>query len=126
MFERALKFTAVGALGVALQLGILQLLAALSVPYLFATGLAVASAVVHNFAWHRRWTWRDRPDDRLLAAFARFALANGLVSLAGNVVAMALLVGLLDLPLVIANGIAIGACGIGNYYLADRLVFHPN
>jgi len=123
MYERALKFAIVGALGIGVQLGVLQVLAGLAVPYLLATALGVASAVVHNFAWHRRWTWRDRPDDRVLMAFARFALANGAVSLVGNVMAMALLVGVITLPIVVANVLAIAACGIGNYFLADRLVF---
>jgi hypothetical protein len=58
-----------------------------------ATAVAVAGAVIHNFAWHRRWTWRDRAHDRVVTAFVRFALANGAVSLAGNIMAMALLVG---------------------------------
>jgi putative flippase GtrA len=123
VYGRALKFAAVGALGIALQLAVLHLLAVAAVPYLVATAVAVSAAVIHNFAWHRRWTWRDRADDGVLAAFAKFALANGAVSFAGNIVAMALLVGVLNLPLVIANMIAIGACGVGNFYLADQLVF---
>ena len=123
MFDRAMKFAAVGALGIALQLGVLQLLTMLTVPYLAATAVAVGSAVFHNFAWHRRWTWRDRPKDRVLTAFAKFALANGGVSLVGNVAVMALLVGVVSLPIVVANVLSIAACGIANYFLADRLVF---
>ena len=23
--------------------------------------IAVEAAVLHNFGWHERWTWRDRP-----------------------------------------------------------------
>ncbi len=30
--------------------------------YLVATALAVEMAVLHNFFWHRRWTWADRRD----------------------------------------------------------------
>jgi len=121
---RAVRFAAVGALGVALQLAVLHLLASiLGVPYILATAAAVAGAVIHNFAWHRRWTWRDRSDDHVAKAFAKFALANGAVSLAGNVAAMAVLVGVISLPLVAANAIAIGVCGVLNFYLADTFVF---
>jgi putative flippase GtrA len=121
---RAVRFAAIGALGVALQLAVLHVLASiLGVPYIVATAVAVVSAVIHNFAWHRRWTWRDRPDDRVSKAFVRFALANGAVSLVGNIMAMALLVGVISLPIVAANAIAIGVCGILNYHLADRFVF---
>jgi putative flippase GtrA len=119
-----MRFAAVGALGIAVQLAVLHVLASvLGVPYILATGIAVAGAVIHNFAWHRRWTWRDRSDDRVATAFAKFALANGAVSLAGNVMAMAVLVGVISLPIVAANAIAIGVCGVLNYYLADTFVF---
>jgi putative flippase GtrA len=123
---RAVRFAAVGALGVALQLAVLHLLATvLGVSYILATAVAVVSAVIHNFAWHRRWTWRDRPDHRVSKAFVRFALANGAVSLAGNIMAMTLLVGVINLPVVAANAVAIAVCSVLNYYLADRLVFQP-
>jgi putative flippase GtrA len=29
--------------------------------YLLATALAVETAVIHNFLWHQRFTWSDRP-----------------------------------------------------------------
>jgi putative flippase GtrA len=57
------------------------------------------------------------------AAFARFAASNGLVSLAGNLLLMQLLVGTAGLPILAANLLAIGACGLLNFWLADRLVF---
>ena len=50
-----------GLIGFALQLGVLALLLRLGLHYLAATALAVELAVLHNFAWHERWTWRDRP-----------------------------------------------------------------
>ena len=59
---RWLAFNGVGALGVIVQLAVLALLVhGASVHYLVATAIAVEAAVLHNFAWHQRWTWRDRP-----------------------------------------------------------------
>lgn len=122
-----LRFAIVGALGVAVQLAVLHVLGTLlGVPYLIATAIAVASAVAHNFVWHRRWTWRDRPEGGIVSTFARFALANGLVSIVGNMLAMALLVGVIQLPVVAANVIAIAACGVANFALADTVVFRPS
>jgi len=119
-----MRFAIVGALGIAVQLAVLHVLATvLAAPYVIATGIAVASAVTHNFVWHRLWTWRDRPEDRALAAFARFALANGVVSMVGNVALMAVLVTGAGLSLMLANAIAISACGLANYFLADLFVF---
>jgi putative flippase GtrA len=57
---RWLKFNAVGAIGVAVQLGMLAILVRLGVHYLIATALAVETAVLQNYYWHARWTWRGR------------------------------------------------------------------
>jgi putative flippase GtrA len=51
-----------------------------------------------------------------------FAL-NGLVSLAGNVLLMRLLVGTFGVPPIAANVIAVLACSIVNYVAGDRVVF---
>ena len=49
--------------------------------------------MLHNFLWHVRYTWNDRCGGAHgLRPFLRFQLSNGLVSLAGNVVIMWLLV----------------------------------
>ena len=57
---RWLKFNAVGALGMIVQLGSLGLLIhVLGMHYMLATALAVEAAVLHNFLWHRRWTWAE-------------------------------------------------------------------
>jgi len=122
------KFNVAGALGIAVQLSVLWTLAdVLSVNYLVATFAAVLSAVAHNFLWHWRWTWADRalPLSSLPAAFLRFATANGLVSMTGNLVIMAGLVGVLQTPPLAASLIAIAACGLINFQLADRIVFRP-
>ena len=61
MTRRVSRFLTVGAIGFVLQLGTLTLLTqAVGWPYEPATALAVALAVLHNFWWHERWTWRDR------------------------------------------------------------------
>ncbi len=117
-------FNAVGILGFAVQLAVLNVLVGLGLHYLLSTVLAVEAAVVHNFFWHRRWTWSERERARLSQhTFWRFHLLNGLVSLAGNVLAMSLLVGQAHLPLVVANVVSVGICGLMNFTLSDRLVF---
>lgn len=122
---RALRFATVGAIGVVVQLTTVALLAdRWGVDYRPATVAGVLLAVAHNFAWHRRWTWRDRADARgIVATFAAFAGANGLVSIAGNVLVVQALVSTLHAPLIAANLVAIVACAIANYIVADRAVF---
>ncbi len=120
------RFSVVGAIGIAVQLGVLELLRRSGVDYLLATTLAVEAAVVHNFIWHERYTWRDRAGAgawQSAARLVRFHLTNGAVSVVGNAVAMRWLVGEAHLPVVPANLAAITACWLLNYVLSDRVVF---
>ena len=91
------KFNAVGGIGVGVQLAALAVLRSwLKLDYLLATGLAVEIAVIHNFLWHERFTWADRPARRWrhsLLRLAKFNASNGAVSIVGNLVLMRLLVG---------------------------------
>jgi putative flippase GtrA len=118
-------FNAVGLLGFAVQLTVLALLLHAGTHYLVATAAAVEAAVLHNFIWHERWTWADRPPDRdaRLARLVRFHALNGAVSLAGNLLLMRLLTGTLGMPPLAANAIAVVACSAINFAGADRLVF---
>jgi putative flippase GtrA len=122
-----LRFNLVGALGMAVQFTVLTGLAALpGMPYLLATALAVECAVLHNFFWHARWTWADRPSAGWRETFGRlvsFHVSNGLVSLVGNVFLMKVFHGAFHLPLVPSNAIAIVVCSLVNFGLAEWVVF---
>jgi putative flippase GtrA len=120
-----LRFNTVGAAGIGVQLAALWFLADVAhVHYLIATPAAVGLAVIHNFIWHWRWTWCDRTRaGGLIAAFARFAIANGAVSLAGNLAVMVTLVSGAHVEPVAANGAAVGVCGLLNFWLGDAVVF---
>ncbi len=94
------------------------------VHYLIATALAVEAAVLHNFFWHEHWTWADRSvQGCFLRRFVGFHLANGAVSLTGNVVLMRLLAGKLGLNFMASNALAIAICSIINFLAGDRIVF---
>jgi dolichol-phosphate mannosyltransferase len=118
-------FNAVGVLGAIVQLAVLHTLTSGGVHYLVATLLAVEAAILHNFAWHERWTWADRGArcDRVLSRLAGFHAANGIVSLAGSFVLMRILVGSAGIPVLPANVLSILACSVINFVAADRLVF---
>jgi len=119
------KFNLVGAVGMALQLTALAVLNR-CVPghYLCASAAAVELTLLHNFVWHLHYTWRDRRDDSAMAAqLLRFHLSNGMVSLAGNLVLMRLLVHEVHIPILAANIIAILCCSTVNFYLGDSWAF---
>lgn len=125
---RFVKFNSVGVAGFVLQITVLAALLYAGVHYLAATALAVESAVLHNFFWHERWTWRDRPaaGRGRLHRLWRFHALNGLVSLAGNVALMRLFVGTFGVPPIPANLLAVLACALVNFFASDRLVFSPS
>lgn len=124
---RWMKFNLVGGIGIGVQLAALAIFRSLlGLNYLMATALAVETAVLHNFLWHERFTWADRPSRRLrrsLARLARFNVTNGAVSILGNLALMWLLVGQLNLNYFFANLVAVAICSVLNFFLSDRLVF---
>jgi putative flippase GtrA len=124
---RWLKFNFVGAVGIVVQLAALQLLIrGLHVQYLIATAIAVELAVLHNFVWHERFTWKDRaggPRSAVAARLLRFHAGNGVVSIAGNLVLMRLFVGGMGLRPLVANALAIAICSLLNFAAGEWFVF---
>jgi putative flippase GtrA len=122
--RRFAKFSVVGAGGVAVQALVLALLLrGAGLHYLAATALAVEASVLNNFAWHRKWTWRDRPQHRWGLMLLRFNLTNGAWSIVANLILMFVFAGLLNLNPNAANLLAIGICSLINFTLSDRVVF---
>jgi putative flippase GtrA len=122
---RAAAFAGVGLIGFAVQLVSVGGLTGLAGwPPAAATAFGVEAAVLHNFVWHWRWTWRDRTGGRATIAsqLLRFQLANGMTSLAGNVL-LSILLARAGLNAVVANAVAVGVTSVANFALADRWVF---
>jgi len=124
---RFVRFYTVGAIGLAVQLALLALfIRAFGLHYLAATALAVEASVLHNFLWHRKWTWADRPGRGAAATamrLVRFNLANGFVSVAGNLFFMHLFAGLLGFDPMMASLFSLIPCALVNFLLSDRWVF---
>jgi putative flippase GtrA len=125
--RRWATFNAVGVMGAAVQLGVLAALVHWGgLNYLAATAIAVETAVVHNFVWHERWTWRDRRATTarsITVRLARFHATNGAVSLAANLAFITVLTGILTLDPVLANAAAIAGCSLINFAASATLVF---
>ncbi len=127
LMRRWLAFNLVGLLGVLIQLATLAVLTGgLGLHYLVGTGLAVEAAVLHNFLWHERWTWSDRvgqDKEGVWKRLVRFHLANGALSVGGNLILMRLFVGSWSMNYVVANIVTISICSILNFLAGDRFVF---
>jgi putative flippase GtrA len=124
LFHRWVKFSTVGAGGILVQwLTLAFLLRVAGLHYLAATALAVEASVLHNFVWHRRWTWSDRQQARTAQMLLRFNLTSGALSLVGNLVLMFVFVSQFNLNAYFANMITIAICALLNFALSDRFVF---
>ncbi len=127
LLNRWTVFNIVGLAGVAVQLAAIAALVRICHwHYVPATALAVEAAVLHNFVWHQRWTWRDRPAASrkgIAVRLLHFHCTNGAISLAGNVGVMALLVGVLHMDPVAANVGAILTCSLLNFAASELVVF---
>ena len=127
LVQRWIRFNGVGAIGTAVQLAVLAwLIRGVGMHYLWATAIAVESAVLHNFLWHERWTWRNRPSGSgtgLLARAARFHLLNGAISLSGSLMLMRLLAGSLALDPLAANIVTVVVCSLVNFAASELVVF---
>ncbi|HEV2214318.1 MAG TPA: GtrA family protein [Terracidiphilus sp.] len=119
------RFNLVGVLGMVLQLVTLALLNRTSGGhFLLATAAAVELTLLHNFVWHLHYTWLDRVDQLSVSnQLVRFHLSNGLVSLAGNLLLMRILVQEARIPILPANLLAILACSLVNFTLGHCWVF---
>jgi dolichol-phosphate mannosyltransferase len=117
----------VGIAGVAVQLTFLSLLAGyFKMNYLIATVLAVELAVLHNFVWHERWTWKHRSLSRklVLSRLAGFNLTSGMFSIIGNVGLMRVFVGMAHLHFFLSNLLSIGSCSLLNFLISHRFIFN--
>ena len=124
---RWLTYNSVGIMGTGVQLvALVGLTEVLGLDYLAATGMAVETAILHNFCWHERWTWRDRiggsPRGRW-GRLARFNLVCGAVSITGNVGFAGLYATSLGVHYTVANLLAIASISLVNFVANDRLVF---
>jgi putative flippase GtrA len=124
LIRRWAKFSAVGATGIAVQtVALFFLLHVAGLHYLAATALAVEASVLHNFIWHRRWTWSDRPRAGVVQMLLRFNLTNGVLCLTANLALMFVFVDKAGLDAYMANLAAIAICSLANFFLSDRFVF---
>jgi len=127
LWARLGKFNLVGLLGAALQLLLISgLTKGLLVSPLAATPVSVEIVVLHNFAWHEKFTWRDREVKsrrQKIARLWRFHLGNGFISVFGNTVLAYALVERLKAPVLPSALVAIVVCSLINFVVADQWVY---
>jgi putative flippase GtrA len=132
--KRFMKFGAVGASGVVVNLGVLYfcqefLFIAIETPSMrlnLSLAVAIFFATVNNFYWNRAWTWSDRfhrPDKHLILHFGQYALACWV-----GIVLQVLLTKLLVIYLhyLIANALAIVLASVFNFLVNNFWTFRSH
>ena len=127
LLQRWVRFAGAGLVGFIVQIGALATLTQwIGINYLAATIAAIELAILCNFVWHERWTWRDRPSGNWRergGRLIRFHALTGLTSIAGTTVLTAALVETTALSPVMSNVIAVMALGLVNFAGSETLVF---
>lgn len=127
-WRRWFTFSTVGVIGIGVQILCLWLLAGVvHLDAVLAAVLATELTVLHNFFWHLRWTWADRPGSSLetLRRLLRFNVSNGGISIAGGAVLMAVLTRWLGVHYLVTNLVSIAACSVANLVVSDIWAFRP-
>lgn len=75
--RRFFKFALVGAIGAAIDFGVMNLLSHFfDMPLVYAGTISFICAVMSNFIWNRFWTYPESRSRKLLHQLGMFALVN--------------------------------------------------
>lgn len=119
-----MRFNLVGMMGFTLQAATLWVLVHWSgLPASVSIAIAVLVAVSHNFVWHERFTWPDRPRHERAWRWLSFNASTGVISLISNVGVTMVVMTLTGLPVLPSNIIAVVSASLFNFLISDRLVF---
>jgi len=122
--RRPLRYLAVATLGAALQAGVVIAASAVGCSPVAATVIGIEAAILHNFAWHDRWTWgdRDRREPRVVR-LVRYNAALAGTSLAVGAGVTWMVVAGLGWGVLPANAVAVAVAALANYIASDRVLF---
>jgi putative flippase GtrA len=126
---RLVRFGIAGVGGFAVQIAVLAALMLLfGLHYVTATIVAIEAAILVNFAWHERWTWKDRTwgasaASATLGRLIRFNALTAFTSILGSVIVTTFLVETVSMNPIVANSISVLLLGALNFVGSDRFVF---
>jgi dolichol-phosphate mannosyltransferase len=111
---RFIKFGIVGGSGILVNMGFLWFFTEIAgLYYLISSVLAIALAMINNFIWNDRWTWRDRGEPGIKAYLSRiikFIVVSSIAAYIGNLGVLWILTHYFHVYYLISNliGIAVG------------------
>jgi putative flippase GtrA len=122
--RRPLRYLAVATLGAAVQAVVVVTATIAGCSPVAATVIGIEAAILHNFAWHDRWTWGDRLRREPRAVrLLRYNTAMAGSSLAVGAAVTWLVVSGLGWGVLPANAVAVAVAALANYVASDRVLF---
>lgn len=117
-----IKFNVVGLIGVIVNEGVLLLLAAEGVYYLYASAVAIEVSILSNFILNDFWTFRDRRHGHIAVRMMKF---NGLmlIGLVVNILILFAFTSYLNINVAVSNLIGIGAAFLLRYWLSVKFAW---
>ncbi len=117
-----IKFNVVGLIGVAVNEGVLLLLAAGGYYYVYASAVAIEVSILSNFVLNDFWTFRDRRHGHMAVRLVKF---NGLmvIGLVANLAILYALTTYAGIHIAISNLVGIGAAFLLRYWLSVRFAW---
>ncbi len=107
--------------------GVLYLMkGVLGIPLIPASMIAIELAIVHNFIWHRNWTWKKRIADKPEPFFKQLLVYNtatGLVDILVNVSLLWILTTFFGVYYLIANVIGMIMGPVIKFWLNEKVIF---
>lgn len=119
-----MRFFAVGASGVVINMGVLVLLTeSFGLPYAISSLVAIELSILSNFALNNAWTWSDRRTSALRERLFKYHLVAGFSALAGNWCLLMLLTSVFRVDYRAANLVGIAAGVALNFVLNHGWTF---
>ena len=113
---RLARFSAVGASGVAVNMGILiALKSGLGLPVAISSLIAIELSILSNFALNNAWTWSDRRTTPLGQRLIKYHAVAGITALASNWFLLIVLTQFFGIDYRISNLIGIAAGMVLNF-----------
>lgn len=120
---RMLRFAAVGATGVVVNLAVMSLLLHRGLHYVPASLLSTEVAIISNFLLQERFVFRSRNHAASWRRRTAMSLALNNLDNVARVPLLLLLVGVLGLPVLLAQGLAVGVGFAFRFALLTRVVY---
>jgi dolichol-phosphate mannosyltransferase len=128
--SRFLKFCLVGASGYLVNMFFLWLFyGKLRMFLLLSSFLAIQIAILNNFLWNDKWTWREKREPGAKPFFkrlAKFAMASDFVSAPVNLLGVWIFLNLLEWHYLFSNFLAISLGVILNFLINHYWTYLPN